>query len=833
MGAVYAARDESLGRWVALKLVEPSVDADADKVAEANARLEREASAVAALSHANAVAVYDVGEHEGAPYLAMELVDGETLRQKIGKDIPITTRIEWLCAIADALGAAHAKGIIHRDVKPENVMIRGDGVVKVLDFGIARAVKSAAAPGAADEVATPLPTITTEGIPLGTPLYMAPEQLMGKPLDARADQFSWAVLAYELLAGKPPWSVASGVEMVSQILGADPPALSDAVPDAARAAIQRALAKSAGARFASMADAAAALRGERPAMLETVASPVAATRAFRTPVRGRRGSVIVALGALLAAALLLARFVAKRPTPGASTTAAVAASPNPEALRAHREGMAEVRRGAMLAAVRAFERATALDPAFGAAWVRLVAHDETPDTPLDVRRRRLRGAKQAIESLDELDRALLAAFEPLVVPDVPDGAEWERRVAAVAARWRDDAEVALITGNMFIRRGKLGEARVELERALRLDPNMSAAAFEASEVARWSGDEARWASAIDACLAADPDASNCLWAKALLADYRGDWETHEATTRRRLALEPDNGNAYLHLHQARLLSGAPVAALADLAQRFAQSRPEKAQTRLLQVDAVAHAYTGGFEEATRLALRMQELERGEVSEVSHLSGLILIAIAEETGDRALESAQARAFIESRGSWIPQRTRWSLLTLRPALRLGIIDEARHRALLASWAEQARSQLDPPQRNAIWFFAHAAPARTRREAEEALAIMPVYEPLPPPMAVDEYVLAMGVRGAVHALVEDWDRAIPDLQRALATCFDAGPSLLLRHWWRLLLGNARAAKGDTAGACAEYARVVAQLGNAKPRSVTAEEARQRSEALRCSGK
>src|SRR5262245_54512777 len=169
MGRVYSAFDTHLERRVALKVVLEASEPDAA------ARLLREARAVAQLDHPNAVAVYGFGQHDGAPYIAMELVRGRTLRERLDGAEPWRERLGWLVDIARALAAAHALGIVHRDVKPDNVMVRDDGRVKVLDFGIARRVSANVDPSAPTEHGAP--TLTAHGALVGTPAYMAPEQI--------------------------------------------------------------------------------------------------------------------------------------------------------------------------------------------------------------------------------------------------------------------------------------------------------------------------------------------------------------------------------------------------------------------------------------------------------------------------------------------------------------------------------------------------------------------------------------------------------------------------------------------------------------------------------
>jgi eukaryotic-like serine/threonine-protein kinase len=262
MGCVYRAHDARLGRRVALKVISDGPrDGQAD--ADANARLLREARAAAALDHPNVVSIFDVGEHEGTPFIVMELVSGRTLRDAVGDAaVPAATCVAQLADVARALAVAHKRGLVHRDIKPENVMVREDGVVKVLDFGIARRQGGSVDPHGETE-GPALPTLTASGIKLGTPFYMAPEQIRGDALDGRTDQFAWGVVAYELLAGRLPWR-GSGDAMAAMasvlIDRVDRAPLDRAgVPRAIQDVVLRALEKRPEDRFPSMDDVAQAL----------------------------------------------------------------------------------------------------------------------------------------------------------------------------------------------------------------------------------------------------------------------------------------------------------------------------------------------------------------------------------------------------------------------------------------------------------------------------------------------------------------------------------------------------------------------------------------------
>lgn len=234
MGEVYRARDPRLRRDVAIKVVQPG---HADRATWE--RFEREARAASALSHPNICTIFDTGEADGQPYLVMELLEGETLRQRIGdKPMDVGAAVAIAIQIADALEAAHDKGILHRDIKPGNVMLVGRAHVKVLDFGLAK--QTAVAEG--DETLT-LRTETQAGHVMGTPAYLPPEVLRGEKADARSDLWALGVVLYQMLSGRLPFRGATTLEVSSGILKVAPLPLSDSVPPGLRAIVTRCLAK--------------------------------------------------------------------------------------------------------------------------------------------------------------------------------------------------------------------------------------------------------------------------------------------------------------------------------------------------------------------------------------------------------------------------------------------------------------------------------------------------------------------------------------------------------------------------------------------------------------
>jgi membrane-associated phospholipid phosphatase len=223
MGEVYRAEDEKLGRQVALKVLSPEVVADPDRLA----RFQREARAAAALNHPHIVTVHSVDEAEGHHFLTMELVEGETLGHRIPEGgMPLEELFDLAIPMADAVAAAHEHGITHRDLKPDNVMIDRKGRVKILDFGLAKRGAVPAA-GAGDETERGHAPITQEGLVIGTVPYMSPEQLEGRPVDARSDIFSLGVILYQMAAGRRPFRGDNTAALMSAILRDTPEPLTE------------------------------------------------------------------------------------------------------------------------------------------------------------------------------------------------------------------------------------------------------------------------------------------------------------------------------------------------------------------------------------------------------------------------------------------------------------------------------------------------------------------------------------------------------------------------------------------------------------------------------
>ena len=306
MGVVYRARDTRLDREVAIKVLPREFAADAERVK----RFEREAKATAALSHPNIIDVHDVGTHEGVPYLVEELLEGESLKDRLVRGaVPVSEAVGIAVQIAHGLAAAHEKGIVHRDLKPANVFVTTDGRIKILDFGLARLIEIV--PQGETATVTQAPTGTTEaGRVLGTVGYMSPEQVRGQTADHRSDVFSFGCVLYEMLSGQSPFRKETAAETMTAILHEKPTGLAGTVrnfPLALERIVTRCLEKRPGDRFSSAHDLALAL--------QATSSPGAAAGSFAgtgIPALTRRRSLLLAGGVLLITAIV-ATVVAWRP----------------------------------------------------------------------------------------------------------------------------------------------------------------------------------------------------------------------------------------------------------------------------------------------------------------------------------------------------------------------------------------------------------------------------------------------------------------------------------------------------------------------------------------
>jgi tetratricopeptide (TPR) repeat protein len=461
MGEVWRARDERLDRYVALKVL----PADAAGDVERRARMLREARAAAAIRHRNVVTLFDIVNHHGDDILVMELVEGRTLSETLRKDGPPTLEValRWIEGVADALVAAHEQGILHRDIKAANIMVTPDGV-KVLDFGLAKLlddvpvempVRAPIVPDAAIALDETMRSESNEKLPrasagsididsyqthagqlIGTPLYMAPEQIDGATPDERSEVFSVGVLAHEILAGKPPYTATSMAELFRQIKSVPAPPL-DKVPDAIAAIVDRALAKAPGERYPTMQALRDAIAAERTSRF--------APAARRWPLAV--AAVLLVLGAT--AAVLFWR--SQRPAP---------VRPGDELVKRALDEYDVFYNDKALSSLRA---ALAVAPDHPRANAYMILFGGAPQADRDAA---LAGARRAQPATDAhtKDRALVAAAITYTQQGAPAA-----RAALTGAGAPSDRELAFWAAELSYRAGNYAAAGAEYK-ALLADP---------------------------------------------------------------------------------------------------------------------------------------------------------------------------------------------------------------------------------------------------------------------------------------------------------------------------------------------------------------------------
>ncbi len=510
MGRVYRAWDPDLSREVALKVLPVAFVTDPERVA----RFEQEARAAAALNHPNILAVHDIGTTDGAPYLVSELLVGRTVRELLReRRLKPGEAVELARQAARGLAAAHERGIVHRDSKPENLFVTRDGTVKILDFGLAKLRE----PLPGEEGETLLrrdATTTAAGVMLGTPAYMAPEQIRGEPADARSDIFSLGLVLYEMLAGRPAFSAETAPEVLTAILREEPPelaALDPSLPPGLERIVRHCLEKQLDDRFQSASDLAFDL-----ATLSE--SGVRATAAGRPPVgRWRPRPSWPAIGggvAALVLAGLLAWWAGRDGVPTAPAEAGrVAVFPfavrGPQEVAYLREGLADlvsagldglgdlktVDTHSLLRAVAdedaeaAPEAALPIAGRFGAPLYvlgSLVAAGDSWQLQASLFEKEERVAAAETVATDEAD--LLPAVDrltrALVAERLGRPAERLARQGLLAGR-SPQAVRAYLQGEHAFRHGDWTGAREAFEEALRLEPEFTLAHYRLAAAAVW------------------------------------------------------------------------------------------------------------------------------------------------------------------------------------------------------------------------------------------------------------------------------------------------------------------------------------------------------------
>jgi len=892
MARVYRAHDPRLNRRVALKVLRLDSSREPDSTVDASSRVLREARAAAALDHPNAVSVFDVGEADGQLFISMELVVGKSLRAYVN-DVTVRweTKLRWMVDAARALGAAHDRGLVHRDVKPENVMVRADGVVKVLDFGIAKRLRVDLHPSATfEDQRTQSITQSIQGTIMGTPWYLSPEQLRGEPVDGRTDQFAWAVTTYELLTGRLPWPKGvDGFQLVLAILNKapEPPSkLLPALPSIVDAAIMKALAKVPSQRFDAMESVAVALEGiavssrrswaevqiaattktDPAPPMDTPPAPLGlplpivpvtdepttlpSTRPPRATRRGPLTIAIVGVAAAAAVAIVAARGV--RPVPAVALAPSGSAAPGssataitdlpaphssvPEALVAYRSFQRSFRDADWNAAMTALTTATERDPALAAGHLRLAFMRSLESIDEGLVRTTFMQAVRNRSTLDERDEALLEALAPYLQSDPSDPLESIRRLEDLHSRRPLDAEIAYVLGSVRYDRGDLALAVEAFDAAIAIDPEFALAWSSKGGCLSYMGrfDDAR--ASLEQALDRSRTATEPLWYLSELHEQQGQCDAEEARVRTWLSRDPDDWYAYDYL--ARALAGERRSAetvRAALEQKWARLG-QSHRAKLEPVDrALLALTTGDFAEAEQRLKDGEQALAGEPGAQAHAEGHALLArIAEETGRPERARAVAEAYLARKDAWAPShRVDNVSIFLDPIPEmLGIL--ARTGGVSPAQLEEQRSSWLGAWRTKtsaayLGDLWIAAWAAPASSREQGLAAVGALASFGgvPPFVPN--IPAQALVGHAYLLADRLDDAVAALRRGTATCTVLfDPFGNTRGW--LDLGSALEAKGDRAGACDAYRVVIDRWGHAKPRSVTAERARARTASLAC---
>ena len=823
MGAVYRAYDTRLQRIVALKVLRIGPDGSTG----GTSRVMREARAAAALGHPNAVVIHDVGEIEGTAYIAMEHIDGDSLRTFVtDRAVDTATRIRWLCDVAEVLAAAHARGLVHRDVKPENVMVKRDGTIKVLDFGIARRVRDDVDPAGPTVDSDDPTTRTGEGVVAGTPAYMSPEQVRNQPIDERADQFSWAVMAYEVLSGKLPWKPRDQVAIIASILMDEPAALhsvtgASGIDEHVSAVIARALSKSPSARFPSMR-----------ALLDTLhAKTKTETKAPSRARLVRWSAVAIALVAVASVTVSLARK--KKPAPiavPAPSAHAITDYPDPigcneGATRAYRDGLHALRQIGWDVAQKAFEAAIAADPACAAPHLRLALMSPGLSMGSSRARATYQRAAQLRQNLTPREQDLLDATEPCLARDPPDRVECAKRALPLADRWPLDAE--LLTWVADLAQRTSGEHEALLRRAVAIDPKY-ADAWQAIAIARMrSNDMAGALTALETCVAIAPASTDCRYERVRIDFHRTDCKSAVKNARDWIARTPGQGFPQRFFGYALAAVGEPRDVVEEaLHARWKVLEEEFREFVATLEEAQVAAWFGDFERARALSLELNKKAEGNDYARHAEASLFAARLADEEGRNEDAVKIAAAFRHGARVWAypTSFTPYTWTATPEAAPMLLRIEGASTSAITEWRDEAVKTVRVSRLQAF-VLGPASLARSKEDAEAAVASSPLAL-VPMRLDIDGALL----RGTIGQLLIRAGRSDEGIEYLRAAANDCGPlsdafSAVRAHAW---LGEALETR-EPATSCAEYGKVL-RLWSGVKKSVTVDRARARRKALRC---
>lgn len=809
MGEVYEVEDTQLHETVALKTLDARLAGDE----LARARFVGEVKAARRVAHPHVCRLFDFGLHQAdgttTPFLTMELLRGETLEARLYRGRPSWPEAQALLAqVAAAVDEAHRVGVVHRDLKPSNVMLvpgpGGEVRAVVTDFGIARRLAE--------------PAVTAEGEWVGTPAYVAPEQLEGKEVTTGADVYAFGVMMFEVATGRLPFEGTSAFQVAMQRLSKPAPLAHEVaadVPAAWSEAIARCLARAPEKRWAHLSDAMAATLSAAPR-----------PKSKRWPLAISLLAILGVGGWLAVRAAAAGQRLTVAGVPPSDCAHAEAKTHFAAAMGAHAAGRDDLM-------ITHLEQAMQLAPQCGSpplqrAYVALVY---TTD-PYPRAREAFRTALGLRTTLNARDTEFLDAL----LPAFSDPSDWKSaagRLGKLATERPGDAQVQEALGIASYKAGERATASAAFARERTLDPTASLGWVLGAQLAATDPERV---DLLRACVQAIPSGVDC---RRELAQYRqnhGECAEVERLGRELTSLAPDVPDGYQFRAKAAAAMDEPTQSIATLLEK---ARTHLAGSEWTDAERATQAAWDGFSLQLRdgrfdeALASLDDLERQlatlDDDDQERNVTQQRVAILFESGEPARADEVARRYLESAAtrpvpSWPAQDPTPLLLAYRRAA--GGLSTAEHRAAALAWAESWRARLSPEGWAATWgpavwaqTFQSVDPLVSETEAREAMAQLPSYGGLPPASRRPKQV------GALLLAAGRIDEALARLEDGAKKCtLEPDVELLF------LLGAARARKGDAAGACAAWRAVEHRWGQAHPRSLTAERARVQAQQAGC---